>query len=349
MGSRVYITDEFLEPLEIIDDFYTLSWTERHNEAGHFELELPITYLDSQHLVMDNYVILPESSVTMVIMSKQPSTSETSRSLIISGESAEALLKRRSTDKKIDVSGSIETTLYTLVADHFLTPSDPNREFASWYTFDTGTPTNPGDTYADQFEILSIYDICVAICMATGYGFRLVRVANGLGFQVYKGDDRSAEVIFSEGFGNVISSSYIDSQKDAQNLAIVVTDDNVYPRVDVWLAGQPEPTGIARRERTLETTIDRNLDDAYTLTDAEVLAIIRSRGRNMILENQAYGYFEGDFDIDGNFKLDLDFFLGDIVQTVLVDGWAPIARVVEVLRSFSTEGVTAHVTMDYNI
>lgn len=349
MERRVYITDEYLEPLEIIDDFFTLSWTERHNEAGYFELELPLSYLGSPNLIMDNYVVLPESDVTMVIMSKQPEINEASESFIISGESVEAMLKRRWTDTKIDVSGPIETTIYNLVDEHFLTPSDSNRAIDSWYTFDTGTPPHPSDTYADQFEILSIYDICVAICMATGYGFRLVRVEGGLGFQVYKGEDRSSTVIFSEDFGNVVSSSYIDSQKDAQNLAIVVTDDSVYPRVDVWLSGESEPTGLSRRERTLETTIDRNLDDAYTLTDPEVLAIIQSRGRNMIFENQAYGYFEGDFDIDGNFKLDIDFFLGDIVQTVLVDGWAPVARVVEVLRSFSTEGNTSHVTMDYNI
>lgn len=342
----VYILNTDLEVQLVIDDYYSLSWAERHYEAGEFELELPITYNGHEALVDDYYVVIPVSDVTMLIKTLQPSSSEDRRSLFVRGESAESLLKRRWTSSKIDVGGSVTNIIKGIVFDHLIDPWDSDRKM---YTIDDtmyGADPNPGDTYYDQFDISSIYDICVTICKATGYGFRFYRGNGELEFEVVKSVDRSNDVIFSDGFDNVISSSYIDSSRTAYNVCNVVSDDLVHSLIDVWLPGVSEPTGTDRKEVTIETTIDRDLDEGYTLTDSEVYAILQSRGRAKLYENQIKGMFEGDFDIYGQFKLGVDFFLGDVVKAIL-EGRTTNARITEVLRTYSPEEQLTHVTLDF--
>ena len=94
-------------------------------------------------------------------------------------------------------------------------------------------------------------------------------------------------------------------------------------------------------------SIDRDVTDP-PLSDAEVLAIINTRGRAEIEENKVVGMFEGEFDIQGNFKYGTDFFMGDIVQCN-IQGRNAKSRIIELVRSFSTDGETSYVAMDFII
>lgn len=194
-------------------------------------------------------------------------------------------------------------------------------------------------------------------------------------------------VIFSDNFDNVIESSFYESIKDKKNITLVVTDDSVeaLQRVFVWEAS--EPTDMSRYESVLETKIERIIGEQQPgettteittptvgivgkvclaaisitatptieistyippLTDEEVLAIITTRGRQLIKENKVVGLFEGDFDIQGNFKYGIDFFMGDIVQCNL-EGRNVKARIIELVRSYSTKGEKSYVAMDFII
>lgn len=344
---NVYILNTSLKVLAVIDDFYSLGWIERHPESGEFELELPSKYNGESYLALDNLVAIPDSDVTMMIASKQPVTDQDGKeSFVIKGESVESLLKRRWTGLKIDVSSSVENNINFLVYESLIDPADTTKKVSWIDDAPYGAPVYPADTYINQFEIGSIYDMVMAICKATGFGIRFIRGTTKMKFEIYKGQDRTASVIFAPQFGNVNSSSYFQSEINAVNLVYVVTEDLVYPIVGVWEAGTTEPSGSSRRETTIETTIDRDLAEGYSLTDGEVLAIIQTRGRQHIIENRQKGLFEGDFDIYGNFKLGVDFDLGDIVTTVIQDV-TTTARVSEILRSYSVDGVITNITMDF--
>lgn len=84
------------------------------------------------------------------------------------------------------------------------------------------------------------------------------------------------------------------------------------------------------------------------LSDDEVLNILTTRGQQKVTEYKTVGVFEGTFDITGNFKYGTDFSLGDIVQCVLENRNIK-ARVIELVRSYSTEGEESYVTMDFII
>jgi hypothetical protein len=137
---------------------------------------------------------------------------------------------------------------------------------------------------------------------------------------------------------------------------VVISDDDVYKRVFVWEGGSSEtpkgiePEGLNRFEGRLETSIDRDSDgdDIDDLTDEEVLAIIEERGETVIKNNNPIAIFDGDVDARGQFVIEEDFFLGDIVQ-VNAHGNDGRARVIEVVKSYSVEGEKIYIAFDFEV
>lgn len=341
-----------LERKAIIEDYYSLIWAERYFEVGDFELELPIEYAEHPNITFTHWLGIEGSDVVMLIEDIKPSTSEDKTSLLVRGRSSECVLDKRVLLDDEAFDDVAETIIYSLIGDNVT--SGGNRRI---YGFKTTFPSvSTTVEFADILERGSVYDAVVHICRNTGLGLKAVIDSNNeIAFQIYEGEDRSfgqainPYVIFSDDFDNVIASSFFESKKDRINMVRVIPDGDVTygAGVYVWTEGETEPKWIFRLEGILETTIDRDID-APPLSDAEVLAIIQTRGRQVIKENKSVGLFEGDFDIQGNFKYDTDFFMGDIVQCNL-EGKNVKARVVELVRSYSADGEKSYVALDFFI
>jgi hypothetical protein len=351
----IYILNQSLVQIDLIETFYSLIWTERYSEVGDFELELPIEDDLRESLAFGNFLQIKESDRLMVIENKKPQTGEDSSSLLITGESAEGILKGRIILKSWYINGFVDTFIYDLVHATIIAPTDPEGEIAIFKdTFPAETSTKE---HQNVFEVGTIYDIIESICKNTGMGFKVEKEGLELAFSVYEGFDLSYEqainpyVVFSQTFDNVISSSYYESVKDQVNSILVITDDlePTLQRVWVYEDDITVPLELDRREFFLETSINRVIADGEPeLTDAEVLGIIKARGRAVIRERKHVGLFEGDFDIQGNFEFGIDFYIGDIVQC-RIENRNVRARIVELVRSYSTDGETSYVSMDFVI
>ncbi len=353
MDRPVYVFNSSLDIVGIIDDYYSLIWAERYFEVGDFELELPIEYALDSSVAFGNFLYIGNSDKLMIIEDIKPSFAEDKTSLLVRGESVESIFKRRILLDLKNVDNVAEDIIYDLVAENVTNPADADRKISLFSTSFPSTSTTV--EFEEQLEIQTLYDAIKTICKSTGLGFKIVNASNLLSFSVYEGEDRSYDqgtnpyVIFSDDFDNVISSSFYESEKDKVNIVLVVTDDSVpaLQKVFVWEEGGSEPTELNRRETVLETTIDRDIDSP-PLGDAKVLAIIGTRGRVIIEEKKTVGLFEGDFDIQGNFEYGVDFFMGDIVQCNL-ERRNVKARIIELVRSYSTEGEKSYVVMDFII
>lgn len=427
----VYILDpDDLEIIGLIEDYYSLVWTEKYNEFGEFELELPIEYDENPLVAFNNFLYIKSSERLMIIEDIKPATGEDKTFLLVKGRSAESLLFRRVLILPKNVSGTAKDTLYSLIEENFTNATNPNRNIS--IIRPTFPAPAPGLSYNDQLDSQVIYDIVEKVCKASNLGFKFVKEPwqdpEGGGdppdpgtrrfelvFYVYEGEDRSfgqvdnSYVIFSDNFDNVVSSSFYLSEKGKINIILVSTDlrdkygeeedsdtlDNVF----VWY--DSEPSGINRYETVLKTQIDRTIEkwpvpvepeepqtfnhpdpvlgrpgyhllDAVDLevkiemavnwnepepepepletplTDEEVLEIITTRGSEVLDTWKSVGLFEGDFDIEGNFKYGTDFFMGDIVQCNL-EGRNVKARIVELVRSYSTDGIKSYLAFDFII
>lgn len=349
----VYVFDKDLEVIGLIEDYYSLTWAERYYVCGDFEMELPISYDSSPLIEFGNFLYIASSDRLMIIEDIKPSTGEDTTNLVVQGESAESLLKRRILLEPIDLNDYAETFIYDIVDDNFSNMTDMDRWIGIIYPHSPSRTTEI--TCEDQFDRQSIYDVVVTVCKNTGLGFKFIQhnSLDMIAFFVYEGVDRSYSqstnpfVIFSDDFDNVISSSFYLSEKGKINTVLVfIEDDPTYSMVEVGPAGEPSHIRLDRFETSLETTIDRELEEGSPLTDAEVLAIIKTRGRAVIKENKTVGVFEGNFDIQGNFKYGVDFFMGDIVQCK-IEGRNVKARIIELVQSYSTEGETSYIAMDF--
>lgn len=353
----VRVFDTSLDYIGIIEDYYSLSWAERYAETGDFELELPIEWESSSLLDFGNFLYIRSSDKLMIIEDKKLSVTEDSASLVVTGKSVESLLKLRVLETPVNVSGPGEIAVYDFILDNIKEPSDSDRTL-SLFTDGILFPAMLSDVvFEEQFDTQTIYDIVSAIAKGSGFGFKIIcgdleAASPKLTFHVNIGVDRSYAqsantwVVFADKFDNVLSSSFYSSEEGEVTLVIVLTDDVVHDKTYVWEGGQPEPTDLDRAETILETDIDR---DAATpsLSDAEVLAIIITRGRELIKQSGPIGLLEGDFNVYlENFKYGDDFYMGDIVQCNM-HGIEVGARVIEVVRSYSPEGETTYLGLDF--
>jgi hypothetical protein len=349
---NVYVLNQSLDIIDIIEDYYSLIWVERYYEAGDFELNLPIDYDQRPSLVFGNFLYIKDSTLLMQIQDKKPQTGQDISSLIITGESSESILKSRVIISPKYIKGVIETLMYDLIQENITDPSEPIVRKIDLFlnTFPTVTITK---TYSEIFDEGTLYDIISTVCKNSNLGFKIEKSGDRLAFSIREGVDRSygqsetQYVIFSPDFDNVLSSSFYESVSGQINSVLVVTDDlePLLQKVWVYEDDVTVPEDLDRVELFLETNIDRDVDGG-PLNDADVLEIIKTRGRDIIRERKNVGLFEGDFDIQGNFKYGVHFFMGDIIQCK-IENRKVSARLLELIRSYSTEGNTSYGTMDF--
>lgn len=368
---EIYVYDEDLNAVGVIDEYSSLNWAERYNSEGDFELELPLSWADSSLLAFGHFLYISTSDKLMVIEEKKPTRGPTEGSLLVNGRSAESILRRRELMTfNTFIDTPVEYIIYSRVYWSVVFGAGDADRIIDLFEDDLDI-WPPAMSYvitaSDQYETESIYEVIEGVAKMVSLGFKIIvpdlaSLSSKLYFLVYEGVDRSSGqtdndwVTFSETFDNLLNSSFLTTEKDKVNLTVVFTDDAVHSKVFVWEGGSSEnpggtePTGLTRFEGRLDTTINRDTDDddIDDLTDGEVLAIIEERGRILIKENALLAIFDGDVDARTQFILEEDFFLGDIVQ-VNAHGINDSARVIEVVKSYSVEGEKIYIAFDFDI
>lgn len=357
----ILVYDQDLAGLGIIDDYSSLNWAARYNSEGDFEIELPISYMDDPLLNFGNFLKIPTSDKVMIIEEKKPTRSSTEGKLLVNGRSVESVLRRRMQMQSHTWFTQAEYVAYHHVFYSVIGGGVPKRVIDLFEdgSGDAWPPTMEfSATVNEQFDTESIYEVIETVLKIVDLGFKIIvpnPVLPKLYFLVYGGVDRSDTVIFSDNFENLLEASFITTQKDKINTTQMVIDgDAVYERFFVWVggsdeaAGGTEPEGLNRFEGRLATSVDRDSDDddVDDLSDEEVLSIIQERGENVIKLNIPLDIFDGNVDTRSPFVISEDYFLGDIVRVKSL-GHDAVARIVEVVRSYSVEGEKIYIAFDF--
>lgn len=351
----VQVFDKTLKYVGLIEDYYSLSWAERYAEPGDFELEVPMEWESNSLIDFGNFLYIKSSDKLMIIEDKKVSVAEDKMSILITGQSAESLLKRRILEEIMIVDGPSEIAIYDLVLKNLIIPVTSNRRIT---LFDQGGFFEMPITteFKDVFEPQKIYDIVNIITKESGLGFKVVcddlTVSSPkLIFYVHEGIDRSYAqsdnmwVVFSDKFENVLASSFYSSEKDMTTVTYILTDD-IPPFTEIygWFE-DPEPTDIDRIETVLEINLARDSTDP-PMSGAKFVEILDTKNMTFIKESGPIGLLEGDFDVQFNHKYGEDFFMGDIVQCN-IHGAEVGARVIELVRSYSVEGEKTYLGLDF--
>lgn len=223
----VYVLDKNLRPVGIVDGYNSFIWASRYSDLGDCELYLPASE-DAIDLLQIGYYLARADDEMICRITKHSITTDEDAGdfLTVTGQDARCLLRQRIIYGTVTAKGYLETFVRKLVTDNFIDPYNANRRMLK-YNDETlivlDDPAGLPDVITGQLSWENIGKQIETYCKAFKYGARM-RYDMGAGvlrFGMYKGVDRSGEVVFSERFDNLSSTKYESDSGNITNVAIV--------------------------------------------------------------------------------------------------------------------------------
>lgn len=347
---EAYILNQQFERIGIVDVFESFIWTDRFQEAGDFE----VYCFPSQEILtlaqQDYYVENPDSEHHMIIEGCTITTDvEEGDRLIIKGRSLESILFRRIVWKQTTLKGNFQNELKRLLTENIIEPELPERKIANFIFVDSDDPAITELEIDVQYTGDDLYKIITDQCTAHKIGFKIVLTDDfKFAFSFYKGEDRSYEqtensyVVFSPNFENIINSRYIESAEQYKNVTLVAGEGEDTNRKTVTIG---DMTGLLRRELYTDARdITSKKEDGTTISEADYLKLLETRGKQKLDEVPVSKAFEGEMDTLRTFIYKQDFFLGDYVQVENEYGKSGSSLVSEIVWSQDTDGYNCYPT-----
>ena len=223
---QIYVYNQNLELTKIVTKYKSVIWAQRYQEVGDCEIYLPATDEYIQIFRVGYYLGRPDDNMTCRITKIEVKTdAEEGNYLTVTGTDVKSLLHQRILDGTFACGGSlVQTFLRSLVQSQIINAANPDRQMQK----PNGDPLlalgyNYGltDTDYQQFTYANLGEVIENYCETYGYGYRLWNNTGTLLFELWKGTDRSASVIFSYEMDNLVGSDYIDDHRSVKNVAVV--------------------------------------------------------------------------------------------------------------------------------
>lgn len=366
----LWILDENLNSVKVVDIYKSFIWTDRYNEIGDFEIYIPMGFVNLSDYKKNYYLWNSESEHLMILESLNISSdNEEGHDLAITGQSLESLLKRRVVWKKTSfkatgtgedrVKPNLQNGIEKLLNENIINPELPARKINNFIFEASDDPRITELTFEAQYFGEDLYTIIHNLCAEHNIGFKVTLNDTGkFVFKLYKGIDRSYAqtanpyVIFSPKYDNLISSNYLDSIQLLKNVALVAGESIDDPdnqdetiRETYVVNTLSDITGINRREVYVDaSSISRDMGEDDKLTEEQYQAHLRQKGIDALIENCQIEAFEGEVNDRIMYKYGRDYFLGDIVQIANEYGHEGQAYVSEFIMSYDQQGSSVYPT-----
>ena len=337
----------------ILDSYDSFIWTDRFSSCGDFEVYTTASKETFNLLRSDYYLWRKETNKVMIIDEVQiESDTEDGNKIIVSGESLEAILKRRIIWNRTEINGNLQEGVKILLDENIINPTDENRKIPN-FEFEENTDERITSlTWEMKYGGDNLYDVICKICESKEIGFQITLTDdNRFIFKLLVGEDRSyaqelnTYVVFSPDWDNIINSNYLESRRMEKNVALVAgetegEDDENRKTTSIGTA-----TGLARRELYIEASdVSSEKEDDTKLTEEEYMEALKTRGEEELATYKKTHVYEGEMDANQMFVYGEDFFLGDVVQLNDEYGNESKARITEMIYSRNKSGFSFYPT-----
>lgn len=312
----LYIYNRNLELQNVMDTYGSLRWVRRYSECGEFELHCPFTVENLQLLAQDNLIRKKDSDEIGFIEYRNIKKDETDKeNLIVKGKLGEGYLNRRIVWGREILNTTYELAMRTLVDKNCINPTDTNRIINTLMLGDLGS--FPGDI-SFQVSYQNLLKVVESLCLEAELGnrVRFDKDLKKLKFEIFKGLDRTSgqtvnpQCIFAKEFDNILEQEYTDSIMDYRNVALV---GGIGEDADRRLVTVGSGTGLDRFEAFNDQKGLSNMVDNVAMTEPEYLALLSSKGNEILSETKKVQTFENGVNLNSNLRYRVDFDLGDIV------------------------------------
>lgn len=346
---NLLILDTTFNPVGIIDAFKSMIWVDRYQEAGDFELYVPASAKMIDLLRIDYYIWFNDSDHTMIIEDLElTSDVEQGNFIIVTGRSLESILGRRIVWKQTILKGNFQDAIEKLLNDNIINPEVSERKIENFRFASTDDEYICNLKIDTQYTGDNIYDVITANCGENNIGFKIVLSDNNeFVFSLYKGLDRSygqlinPYVSFSPQLENIINSNFYTSKANLKTVTLVSGEGEGVSRKMTVVGGG---SGLERRELFSDARDISSDTETGTLSDADYLKLLESRGLKNLAEYTEKEAFEGEVNTTNLFKYGVDFFIGDVVQIANEYGNEGAAYISEMIYSISNDGITVYPT-----
>lgn len=341
---NIYVLNQSFEIIAIIDEYESVIWTTRYFTYGDFEL-----YLSADNNLMDllqigNYLVRDKDvngaiyQNVMIIRNLEITTdAEDGDHLIVTGYDLKSILNRRIIPEQTNLYGNVDALMQNLVYTEIINPSIAARQIGN---FTAGVnKIQTVYTMRQQITGKNLGEIMTKICTAYGYGYDVYIDNGNFVFYVYEGADRSYNqnvnpyVVFSDNYGNLLSSDYVINNDNFANVAVVAGEGEGLDRKKVTVG---DASGLERYEVWIDSR-NTSSDDG-TISEDEYLELLAQEGVESLSEMETTTTFSGEIDDSTNYTINVDYFLGDIVQIENDYGIQATTRIIEIIESEDDTG-----------
>lgn len=356
---EVLILDSLYRRVEIVDDFETLIWTERHRAKGDFELHTAPSTKNRTRFTKGTRLALHESYRVMTVdtVSEDVNT-EGVRTLIVKGFSLEAILEQRvamadltdlTTDPQWILTGTpkeIATQMFhDICVTGILDTGDIIPGITEVNIFPSDTIPEPVGDIVYVVNPTTLYEATKTLCDAYFMGFRLVRDHDTtlLYYDIYMGCDRTTQqttfpaVVFSSELQNLHGTSKLESWASYKNVAYVVSPVGH----EVVYLDDVDPTMNGFERRVL-------LVNAADITDPDgptASALMIQRGKQELAKNRSFIALDGEVAQTSQYVYGTSYNLGDLVTQEGSEGETAHMQVTEQIFVSDQQGDRSYPTL----
>lgn len=346
---ELFVLNADFESIAVIDTYESMIWTDRYNAYGDFEIYFAMDKNLLEYIKEDYYLWLKDSEHSMIIEDiKIDADTEEGNRLIVTGRSLESILERRIIWGQRIFSGNLQNAIQIMLNENIISPSVADRKIANFIFVPSTDSKITSLTIDNQYTGDDLYTVIKGLCEENNIGFKIVLTDdNQFAFSLYAGADRSYDqtenpyVVFSPNFENIINSNYFSSKAGYRNVTLVAGEGEGASRKTTVVGSA---SGLDRRELFTDARdISSDTEDG-TLSDAEYIAQLRTKGLKNLADHMITTAFEGEVEVTRLFKYGEDFFIGDIVQIANEYGNENSAYISELIISNSDEGLSIYPT-----
>ena len=362
---NVYVYNKKLQLVAIVDRYLSLTWSDRYDEPGDFELEF-IYEPEIMKTIQQNYFLCIDFSDRWMIIEKIETNRDDdgSRKIIASGRSVECMLEWRvipvvkrcykhhwddEYQKYInDGPMNMQEALKSIFEENFISPKDEDRSIPFIIFQESDEKDITEIEVNEEFYGENVLEIVQNWTQDNHFGFKMIlNDDQKFVFTMYIGKDRTIDtniteyVIFSPYYDTLKSSEYYSSTDKFRNVMYVNKSNDNAMLVSNKIIDDKYPAGFDRREvfinqSDLKKDDNKDLEGEDRLTDER----IKTRGaRKLDFEYKNEIGFEVEIIPETMYHYRKDFNVGDKVQLEDYYGNFERVHISEVVISFSEEGL----------
>ena len=244
--NDIYVYDRNLTMVGIIDTYKSLICASRYHSVGDCELYVRATAENVQLLQKNFYIVRPDDN-NMVCQIKKieiETDVEEGNYIIVTGYDVKRWLDQRIIWGTANVDGNLEEFIRKTVDEALGSSSYPARKMTTpsgASLLYLGNVAGFTEAATEQINYANIGEKVREYCLKYGWGYRVRFERGAFWFELYQGADRTASVIFSDDYENLITTRYTDDETGMGNIALVAGEGEGSNRLQA-VSGNAEST-----------------------------------------------------------------------------------------------------------